>query len=415
MKKKKAKIKYVLILAAVFLMLSVFYAQAEGPGSLKAEVGEEGYARIMDHVVEWDEIGPLVKYYNPTYRQYADTADGFIGDMTSGSDSDIANIEKSIETIDENLKAIKEQREKLSKLPGDMVIDARGTTVAQSLLVLDQTEAYLKENRATAKKGIGQVSNSVHSVRKMYEENLGPVRDQLTRVIEGLMITYNQVLISRSMVEKQISLYETLCRLQEDMRAGDMATDADVSAAKATLAEAKASLVSIDNGLSELRRAIGIQTGYSADDPPEIGAVPIPELAKYDGRDKEADRKTALDSNKELERISDLKNYSGTGALIRRDGAENEKLAELTGKFDKLYASLIEQKMLYQTAQLSLRRSQLTRDQAKRQADLGLLGRAEYQARELEVISCEAAVQNAALSYAQAASNYEWALKGYFN
>ena len=120
-------------------------------------------------------------------------------------------------------------------------------------------------------------------------------------------------------------------------------------------------------------------------------------------------------NSKELESAANIKSYSGSGALRVRDGMENEKRGELSGKFDRLYASVKEQQLISASAETSLRRAQLTRDQAGRQYALGLLGKAELEARELEVISYEAAVSNARLSLAQAVLNYEWALKGYFD
>lgn len=413
--KKNVKKKIAgLMLAAVLSGTWCFASLAVGPAASLLENGEEN-ARLMDHTVEWDEVETLVKYWNPTYCQYADTAEGFVNDLDSGRREDAENLEKSIDTIDQNLEEIRLQREKLSGLPGSMVIDARGTTVDQTLAMLSQTEAYLKESRQQAKKGIQQLDNQVHMITKTYDDSLKPVRDQITRVVEGLMVSYHQLLVNRQLVEKQIALYEAMAQTQADLQGKDLATQAAVASADAQLQEARATLLTVDNGLTELKRAIGMQTGYAAEDPPEIGPVPVPDPAKYDGIDVEAARKQAFDNNKELESVSDLKNYKGSGALVERDGAANQKKAELSGKFDKIYASLMEQKLLYASAQTSLRRAQLTRDQAKRQYALGLLGRAEYLGRELECLSCEAAVSNASLSFAQAANTYEWALKGAFD
>ena len=401
--------------AAALSLTAVFPSQAYGPAELKEVLGEEGSVKIMDHVVEWDEVPYLVEYWNPTYRLYADSADGFLHDLDMGRDADVEEIRKSLETIDKNMDEIKKQRKELAKLPGDMIIDQHGTTVAQSLAMLDQTEQYLKETRKTAQKGIGQLGNTVHQVSKSYESALNPVKDQLTKVVQGLMISYQQLLVNRSMVEKQVALYRTILATKQDMQQKSLASEAEVNAARAQLSDAEVTLATIDNGLSELKRAIGLQTGYPAADPPEIGAVPVPAITYADGIDPEADRKKALDNSKELESAADIKTYSGSGALQVRDGMENEKRGELSGKFDRLYASVKEQQLISASAETSLRRAQLTRDQAGRQYALGLLGKAELEARELEVISYEAAVSNARLSLAQAVLNYEWALKGYFD
>lgn len=412
---RRMKRRITALLAAAVMLVPCFSAHAFGPDDIRSEIGEENMVRLMDGTVEWDELGTLVKYYNPTYRQYADQADTFIGELQSGSEDDAEPIRDSVEMIDEQLKEINNQRKELSKLPGDLIIDQRGTTVAQSLSILEQSETMLKSSRKTALKGLGTITSMARKVRDTYDDSLKPVREQLTKVLQGLVIYHEQLMVSRRLAEKKVVLYETALQIRSQMYSKGLAAEAEVNAAAAQLAEAKVTLASVDNGLMELRRTIGLQTGYSAENVPAIGTVPVPDPAKYDGIDVEADRKKALDNSAELEKAASTKSYPGSGAAAVRDRMENEKKAELSGKFDRVLANLQAQKLLYAASQTSLRRAGLTRDQAKRQYELGLLGRAEYEARELEYISYEAAAANAALSFAQAASDYDWALKGYLD
>lgn len=412
---RKKKKKITALFTAASILMSCFSVYAFGPDDIRNDIGEENMARLMDGQVEWDEIGALVKYYNPTYRQYADQADVFIGEMQNGKENDAEAVQSSLDMIDEQLDQVKTQRKELSRLPGDMIIDQHGTTVAQSLAMLDEGERTLKASRKSALKGLGQLSSLVKKMTDTYEDSLKPVREQLTKVLQGLLITYEELMINRRMVEKQVNLYETALQTRKQMRDASLASDVEVREAEAQLLEAKVTLGTIDNGILELRRAIGLQTGYGPEVPPEIGSVPIPDPAKYDAIDAEADRTKALDNSAALENAGNVKNYPGTGAVSVKDREENLKRAELSGNFDRILASLQAQKLLYASSQTSLRRAELTRNQAKRQYELGLLGRTEYEARELEYLSYEAAAANAALSFAQAANDYEWALKGYLD
>ena len=77
-----------------------------------------------------------------------------------------------------------------------------------------------------------------------------------------------------------------------------------------------------------------------------------------------------------------------------------------------LRSEVEKQQMLYEAAGISLQKAALTRDSAQRQYQLGMLGRSEYEGKQMEYISYEAAAGLAALNLQQAVCNYQWALRG---
>jgi len=399
-----------LLLSAAF----AFCAYANGPGQFSS-LDDATYARLQDHTAEWDEIRNLVTFYNPTYRLYADSADSSNTELSTAGDKFNEEMDSSLDTIDENLKTLKEQREKLAGLPGSMIIDMKGTTVSQMLKQLDAAEATLQNSRTQLKKGVGQVNTMVTSTRITTEEQMKPVREQIAHAVENLFVSYAQLKVNRSLVEKQIELYEKMLATKENLKAKDMATDADVASARAALSEAKNTLTTVDNGIAQLRTAIGLQLGWSADDAPEIGDVPAPDLAYPASVNKEEDYKKALDNNKTYETAGKIESYTGSSALTNRDAAVNEANAKASAKFDSLYAAMQQQRLLYDTAQTSLKLAELKKAQAERMMNLGMVGSAEYMGLQLQYLSAEASAKLAELSLASAINEYRWAVRGYMD
>ncbi|MCQ2401707.1 MAG: TolC family protein [Lachnospiraceae bacterium] len=384
---------------------------AAGPGQF-ASLDDETYARLMDNKAEWDEIENLVTYYNPTYRMYADSVDATNDDLSTARDTFRDEMNDSIDLIDKNLETVKKQRDDLSKLPQAMPIDQYGTTAGMAGAQLSAAEDSLKEARTQAKEGLKQGNKMVASTIDKTKKALKPARLQLTKTIETLFISYSQLLINRSLFEKQVSLYETMLGTQNALYSQNMASAADVVSATATLAQARVTLTQVDNGINQLRSAIGIQLGWNIDNPPEIGTVPAPDISFVLTTNKEEDYKKAIEENTAYEEIGKVKNYNGASAVYQRDAVINEANAEYSAKLDSLYAAMQEKKLLYDAAQTSLSIAALSKDKAQRMYNLGLTGKAEYEGMQLQYLSSEAAASLASLSLTQAINDYKWAVKG---
>lgn len=397
--------------AAVLLFPVSLNAYAAGPGQFSS-LDDETYARLMDNRIEWDEIENLVTFYNPTYRMYADSAETSVDELAAARDTFREEMNDSIDEIDKNLDTVKKQRDELSKLPEWMPIDQHGTTAGMALAQLSAAEEALKAGRTQAKEGLKQGNKMAGNTIRTTREALKPARLQLIKTVETLIISYQQLLINRSLIEKQSSLYETMLQTQRSLYSKNMASAADVASAEAALSRSSVMLMQIDNGIRQLRTAIGVQLGWGADGQPEIGPVPEPDIAFVVNTDKESDLKTALEENRTFESIGKTGNYNGSSAVYQRDAAVNEATAEYSGKFDLLYAAMQEKKLLYDAAQTSLSIAALSKEKAQKMYELGLTGKAEYEGMQLQYLSAEAAASLASLSLCQAVNDYRWAVKG---
>lgn len=376
---------------------------------------EETWNRMQDDLVEWDEIGDLVQYYNPMYTMVSDAAADTVEGMRGAYSSFVKDMQATLETIDNGLDESVAYQKMLMGLPPDTPIEMGETTIPaqEALRQIEDTIEKTKGNRRDVAKSIRTVGNQMENAPAKAERQAGliPMRKQLTFAMEGVVISYEQLKINREMVAAQVKLYETVYATQQSMEQQGLATSYDVLAAKNNLEQARASLDQIDSGMETVRRSIGLQLGWDAATLPEIGAVPEPEVDYVDTTNPDADKTAAIMHNSEV-RAAGKPAYSSSYGYELRDKTENEKTGMLVAKMDTLYADMKEKKALFTAAETTLEKARLTKESAERRYELGMLGRSEYEAQELAYISYEASYKLAKLNLFQSINTYQWAVDG---
>ena len=377
---------------------------------------EETWNRMQDDLVEWDEIGDLVQYYNPTYTAAFDVANESAVMLSGAYSSFVKDMQETLETTDTTIDGLREQQKQLLGLPaGTVVTPATETTPEvtkeQALAQLEKGLEQAKDGRSQIASGIRKTSDTVNNTPKRIERQLMPVKKSMTFAMEGVVISYEQLKINREMVAAQVKLYETVYATQQSMEQQGLATGYDVLAAKNNLEQARASLTQIDSGMETVRRSIGLQLGWDAATLPEIGAVPEPEVDYVDTTNPDADKTAAIMHNSEV-RAAGKPAYSSSYGYELRDKTENEKTGMLVAKMDTLYADMKEKKALFTAAETTLEKARLTKESAERRYELGMLGRSEYEAQELAYISYEASYKLAKLNLFQSINTYQWAVDG---
>ena len=385
---------------------------------------EETWNRMQDNLVEWDEIGDLVQYYNPAYTKAFDSAQGNVTLLQSAYSDFVRGMQDSIDGVDETLNTLEESQRQLAKLPADSLVPSTDG----SLVSRDEALQELKAGLAAARAGRRQLSNairksadSIEKTSKSIERQLQPVKKQMTQAIQGIIITYQQLLINRQMAAEQVSLYETAYNARLNSKNQGLATDFDVLSAKNDLLTAQNTLAKLDSNLETLRRSIGLQLGWDGVKLPEIGELPKPDVSFVDTTNPDADKTAAIMHNSEVRNAGKVQQVSGIGKTDHRssvdyslrDRTENEKTGMLAAKMDSLYADMKQKKALYEAAQTTLKKAEMTKQAADKKYQLGMLGRAEYEGQQLAYTSYEAAFQLAELNLFQSINTYQWAVDGY--
>ncbi|MDO5141365.1 MAG: hypothetical protein Q4D40_07830, partial [Eubacteriales bacterium] len=397
-----------------------FEAALSGPGQEQGAQGrpegmdEEEYARLCDNVIEWNEIGNIVEYRNPVFSKYNKQAMSSTDEMKRAYEEFRSESRNTIEGINDTIAGLQETQKILNSADSDTVV-INGITVSK-----DTALKQLNEGLKTAVSGKQMLLSSLDSTRRnlayssvTVDRNLKPLKNNMTSVIEGLLISYKTLEANREMVEMQIKLFETLHAMQQSMEQQSMGTAADTQQKLNQLNTARKSLSDIDAGLEQLRKNIAVQCGYPADAAITVAELPEPDIHYLEGRDIEADRRLAVEGNSSVIAAGALSGYEQSSyGMQLRDMGENEERGRATAAFDGLYNELKRQILLYDSAQTALRKAELTEESAELKYSMGMLGNAEYEALRMQSISYRASAKLAKLNLQQAIDNYRWAMSG---
>lgn len=371
---------------------------------------EETWNRMQDNLIEWDEIGDLVQYYNPAYTSAFGTADSSAVTLESAYSGFVQDMHDTMEETDNTLDELRDRQRQIQKMPAGSTVPGMGTK-EEALKTLDESMKLAKSGRRQVASSIRSMERSVKNTPKTIERQLMPVKKQLTFAMEGIVLSYEQLVVSREMAAAQVKLYESVYAMQQNLKNTGNATEYDVLLAKSDLDKANASLSKLDTSMGTVRRSIGLQLGWDAEALPEIGTVPEPEVSFVDTTNPDADKTAAIMHNREV-RNAGKAQYSSSYGFELRDKTENEITGMLIAKMDSLYADMKEKKALYETAQTTLEKARLTKEAAERKYALGMLGRSEYEAQQLAYISYEASYELAKLNLFQSINTYQWAVDG---
>ena len=412
---RKIKLNTAVLLATSGLMLSAAsFSSSAAPTyeNLPEGMTAERLTQLNDNTIEWDEIEDLVVYWNPTYTRYYDSAQSSLAEMKAGYSDFVDEAHDQLEEIDDAVKQIRESQELISAVPGSMV-PYGGAVMGkdQALQALQSTLDQTVEGRKQLKSTLRTTKTGLSRSDKTVDIRLRPLREQMISVVQGLVVSYKQLEVNRTMVAKQVELYQTLYTTQQRLFAQNMATALEVQSYENRLNSAVQSLSQIDAGLVQLKKNIALQCGYGPDADVTITDIPAPDMHFLDGRDYTADREKAVNGNEAVINAGRVTDFSSYGFTLR-DLSENEARGKASGKMDTLYADVQKQTALCEAAEISRKKAEMTRDGARRKNDLGLLGRGEYEGLEMQYISYEAAAKLAALNLTQAIDTYQWALRG---
>ena len=372
-------------------------------------VSEETWNRLQDNTIEYDEIGDLVQYFNPSYTMAMDSAEStaetlsFATDQFSTYYRDM-DLGSAIDSTRDAISGISEAME------NPALSDSDRQKYEQQLATLNSTLEMTRQTQSTMSRTVRSFNQTVRNTKKSIEISLRPVIRQLELGMQSVFLQYNQLLINRGIVEKQTELYETMLSASANSEGQGLSTEAERLAAENNLNSAKVQLQQLDSSLETIRRSMGLQLGWGAENLPDIGALPDPDVEFVDTTNPDADKTAAFMHNSELK---DVERYrGGTAQRDVTDRKTNEYRGQLVAKMDSLYADMKNKKALYEAALTGKERAEREKAAADRQYQLGLLGNSEYEAMQMSYISGTASYELAKLNLFSSINTYKWAVDG---
>ncbi len=372
-------------MAAVFGMACVLtvpsplcsMAQAERPET----IDEETWTRLQDNVLEYDEIGNLVEYYNPTYQQ-------------------------AVQNVQINIQPYEDAALQLRGAAKELIEDAK--LEKDENIILEQTyRAYAKGYQQTAK----TFEKAVKTIKSSTRSMLNSARKQLTSGVQQLFLGYCQALSSKEMADAAAELAQEAYRSALTRRDMGMATDTDVQSALKSLQSAQAGQQSLNDTLNSLRQNLQFMTGWSYDAVVEIGAAPVPDLSQIDAMNPENDLETAISNNYTY---IDQRKVSGKGTSNRdaKFRTLDESEAKIKIQLESLYQAVLQNKAAYEASRLSMESARLTMNGSDTRYQQGMIGKLEYLQLKMAFLQQKAAAEAASIGLVQAMENYRWAVEG---
>ena len=377
---RKWKRAAALTLSALLAAGSVFPALAvEKP----AEMDDATWARLQDNTLEYDEIENLVLYYNPTYRQVVDTIEVQLEPLKTA----VADLKDYVQDQRDEARKAKDN--------DDMIFYKIGMATAAAI----------------EKQAVKGLETGLRTAQGATKPTKDQIRRTMTSVIEGLVITYNQTLASKELVDTSVALAQAAYDSTVAQQSIGMATEADVQSALKSLTSAQNGQKSLEDGLKTLKRNICVQTGWDYNADMEIGAVPAPDLASISAMNPDEDTKKAISYNPT---ISSLRASNGHGDVNRgiKERSLEDTENKISTKVHDLYTAVLQSKITYDGAASAYESARLTMEGNERKYAMGMLGNLQYLQLKMAYLQQKQAYDTAVLSLNQAINDYNWALYG---
>lgn len=363
-------------------------ALAAGPVADRVNSGydEETWNRLMDDVLEYDEIPLLVHECNSSISRIWDDLDKAKQDMTA-----------NVEELDSQRRKMEDLKDR-SMEQGDYE-DATYYGIQEGTL-----DAVAKQTRSRTLQALNSRSTLAGIQRG---------EDQIVQAAQSLMISYDTLRQQRSTLEHLEQLYGEQYQLAVNKRNLGLATDAEVLAAQNNQLSAQSNIAAIDSGLLKLKPTLFTLTGWTADADPEVASIPAADISVIETIDLEADTVKAIGNNTtmmELRRSEPGKTNDGVAARLARIEEGEQKV---TIELQALYDDILVKKAAYDAAAIGYQSAQQSKAGADRMYSLGMLSKTDYLGMQITYYQKEAGFESSDTALRLAIETYQWAVRGF--
>lgn len=380
--------------------------------------------RLHDNVLEYDELGDLIREYNPSVHS----------EITAAYDSSIQQMKdmeysfkKNARTYDSWMKSYREEHgfsdSTVNNILNMSMDVARKKATEQELGAAFQEAGIDAEtwagytNYMEVKETFQAIGNRYHDMVEDKETikttaDMDSAIDQITAGAEQLMNQYNQLLSQKIVADKNKELQERLYQVKCTQLTIGMVTQNDVLASEKDMLTAEASAITIANGINNVRQTLCMMTGWAWDANPEIKGIPSLNLERIQEMNPEIDAVRAMNNNYTVRktRHSKTKGDNGTRNNFLRTVDETEQKA--AAKLKDLYSAVCEKKNAYESAVTAFEAAQLEFQKSELKHQTGALSDLQYLGTQVSYLQKKSAKDTAGMALFQAMEDYDWAMDG---
>lgn len=381
--KNSRRIAYFCTAALVSAVLSPLTALAASPEFARCQ---EEWASLQDNVLEYGEIEDLIEEYNASVQSNQYEYHRFINDYGRTRD----DIAESYRDLADDLE---------SSMTGD---DGMG-------MISDfQLELQAKQMREQAD---NQVEDS-----QIYYLTCCQAQDSLAMSAQSCFISYYRSQLELESAGDQLELLKNQETLTAARQQVGMATQADVFQAQETVLNQEKELADTRARLENARQNLLVLCGWSGNDQPVIGEVPLFNMGEIDAIDLEADKRAAEEHNYTLRmnqrRLENALEADNKASLERTIAGNRRQIGvSVTATWQDLQTAKRswEQALAEQTA------AERNFVLAEQKWSTGMITAYDYMEQQTAFLEAQRQVQMANLSLLEALETYRWNVKGLAN
>lgn len=384
------------LLAAILSINVAFPALAAGPGQTEDPIPEgvtqEQWNRLNDQRIEFDELGDLVRYFNPTMKNAEVSYSTAVDDYQYVYDK----MRRQIKDLQDNADEIKESG--AINTPGG----------ADLYMALNNGIMTLKVGADKTEKALDYMKRMDSSARADINKGI----KTFNYYADQTMIGYNSAQASRSMIEKVVELSNAAYEAQKLSAGLGLATEADILSAQKDLLSAQGSLLKINSTIDNISSSLCLMTGYSADASPAIGGLPQLTDEMISSLNLEEDTQKAVSNNYDVISERHISSGKTTTGMKNKDDYVSEAEQNIIVTMQALYQEILQSKTAYEAANTAFQKATLEKEKADRSYNMKMLSKIQYLQAQMAYLKAQGEKESAYNTFYQAYNTYQWAVDG---
>lgn len=344
----------------------------------------EGWQKLRDNVLEYDEVEDLVHEYNPTVQSNAYSYQKFLKDYGRTNEKVSSAYQDAANEVEDTMTGESDA--------GSVVSDLQAQIQADELR--KQADETLEDSK----------------IRFLTYEQ---AEKNLAANAQSNMITYFSRQEEVRQKETALKSAESDLALIQTRRAAGSATEIEEMTARETVNTARENLTKAQNSVQEIKEKLLLALGWSHNDNPEIKELPEWNPDDVSSMNLETDLAQALENNYTL-RINRQKLENSRNIDTKEDLSQtiknNEK--QIAASLTSAYRNVLTAKAAWETAKKNSEQSQENKQIGALKFQARMITDNEYQKLEMAEISSLSQEKIEKLALLSAMEQYRWAVRG---
>ncbi len=383
MRKKQIKI----LSAMMFFVTAIPFTSSAAPLAEPVQGGyeEEVYARLIDDVLEYDEIPLLVANYNEVVVDIKD------------------NLRDAMQDLEKNIDELNSQERKMER-EAEIAMGSFHPDVI-NYMIQDMTLEAIADQMSSVLIGLEGNHGMATTIKS--------AEDAMIKIVQELMIQYDMLAKQKDMLVHLEALHkQTYEQMQNKFTLG-LATQAELQSANLTWLETTNTITSLENGMKELKQSMIQLVGWEIEDDPQIAPILPMDITILEQFSLEEDTRIAIGSNQTVRELRAQEPGKTEGEISIRFHSITEAEEKVVVEMKSLYEDVLVKKTAYESAKYGYEGAVKQQGQFQRMYQQGMLSETDFIGAQMSYIQKKIGFETADLTLRKSVETYTWAKDGF--